>query len=262
MLVPLGYFEMKNNESRAEIRSVIPAAFCDMIRKNRVVYINGERLLIKYKLACDYKMLGQVKIKFEIENEKRQLIIPPGTRITGEMYVKLLQDLPMVQLMDNVDEALAAQCIIVNFIALLALFHNPPNTKAFQFLMKEKISAWATEFQKTFGKMFVTPYLHVLSNHNVEFLEKDDSHDVNAYNLQGVEKLNDMITTDFYRCTNKKNDTIEQMFRRRYRLLYLNVEKNDSLNCLLRNIHTAPSNVDFILYEDDVWMIPIVVNIL
>jgi hypothetical protein len=55
-MVPIGYFMMKNGESRAEHRRVLSAEFCDMILKHRTIFIDDEEIKIVYKLACDYKI--------------------------------------------------------------------------------------------------------------------------------------------------------------------------------------------------------------
>jgi len=47
----------------------------------------------------------------------------------------------------------------------------------------------------------LTPYIHIFVFHVPKLLEKDN---LNIYNMQGNEKLNDFITKEYHRATNKK----------------------------------------------------------
>jgi len=49
----------------------------------------------------------------------------------------------------------------------------------------------------------VTPYIHLLTSHIPEFLEKYGT--IAPFSQQGLEKLNDIITKDYFRGTNHRN---------------------------------------------------------
>jgi hypothetical protein len=74
----------------------------------------------------------------------------------------------------------------------------------------------------------ITPYIHVLCNHMHEFVEENGN--VNVYNVEGLEKLNDISTMEFFKSTNKWIDRgssfIKQMMQRRARLDFI---ENDFL---------------------------------
>jgi hypothetical protein len=70
-------------------------------------------------------------------------------------------------------------------------------------------------FEKT-----VTPYIHVFCNHLHEFINVHG--DVNVFNLEGLEKLNDISTIEFFRSSNRwlerKSNFLIQIIKRRSRL--------------------------------------------
>ena len=59
-------------------------------------------------------------------------------------------------------------------------------------------------FFSCYERKDVTPYLHILSAHYHEF--KMLSIPIQIYNLQGLEKLNDLTTSQFFRATNQRNN--------------------------------------------------------
>jgi len=65
----------------------------------------------------------------------------------------------------------------------------------------------------------ITPYIHTLAFHVPEFLEK--FHDVNIFNVQGLEKLNDFTTQNFHLSTNRKLSNmkyLKQLFDKQNRI--------------------------------------------
>ncbi|CAF1593409.1 unnamed protein product [Didymodactylos carnosus] len=55
-LLPIGLFRIEE-ENYDTVKQVIPDELINGIQQNRRLYINGEEFSIKFKLACDYKML-------------------------------------------------------------------------------------------------------------------------------------------------------------------------------------------------------------
>ena len=85
--------------------------------------------------------------------------------------------------------------------------------------VKVQTATWWIKFTSVYHKSQETPYMHLFVNHLHEFIELHG--DVNIYSQQGLEKLNDMTTSQFFRSTNKKN-FLKQLLEKRNRLeLYL-----------------------------------------
>jgi hypothetical protein len=85
--------------------------------------------------------------------------------------------------------------------------------------LKERTREWLRLYLSVYNKATVTPYMHAFVQHLHEFvyLYKD----INAFNCQGLEKLNDITTTQYFKGTNKKDDAMHQILHKRNRLEYL-----------------------------------------
>ena len=98
--------------------------------------------------------------------------------------------------------------------------------KIFKILRSEKnysvdfVRIKCKEFLDLFLSIYqtskVTPYIHLLCFHIPDLYEKYGP--LNYFLGQGLEKLNDMTTTQFFRSTNKKKDFIKQLLERDYRM--------------------------------------------
>ena len=89
-------------------------------------------------------------------------------------------------------------------------------------LLKSSIRNWSTLYTNCFEKIEVTPYIHLFTCH-LDFLIVRDG-DIDLFNIQGLEKLNDMSTREYFNATNKKS-FIYQMLTKRLRDDYFNINK-------------------------------------
>ncbi|RNA04363.1 hypothetical protein BpHYR1_041171 [Brachionus plicatilis] len=62
----------------------------------------------------------------------------------------------------------------------------------------------------------VTPYIHAFTNHFHEFIQKELN--VNNFNLEGLEKLNDLTTQEYFKASNKRKSTVKQILSKRSRI--------------------------------------------
>ena len=81
--------------------------------------------------------------------------------------------------------------------------------------VKQQTASWWNKFTSVYHKSQETPYIHLFVNHLHEFIEIHG--DVNSYSQQGLEKLNDITTSQFFRSTNKKG-SLKQILEKRNRL--------------------------------------------
>ncbi|CAF4528699.1 unnamed protein product [Didymodactylos carnosus] len=96
--------------------------------------------------------------------------------------------------------------LIKHFHQLIKLYsERQPNYLYLQTLKTDSIG-WVKEFSGIFADAYITPYMHVISDHMHEFQELDEDDELACFNLQGAEKYNDLSTTDYFRSTN--NTTI------------------------------------------------------
>ena len=66
-----------------------------------------------------------------------------------------------------------------------------------------KVTSWLTLFTTVYQTRHVTPYMHVLVAHVPKFLK--DIGSLAPYSQQGLEKLNDEITKDYFKSTNHRD---------------------------------------------------------
>lgn len=74
-----------------------------------------------------------------------------------------------------------------------------------------------TLFLSVYQTKHVTPYIHLLVSHVPEFLEIYRT--ISQFSQQGLEKLNDDITKDYFRSTNHRDpDALKQLLLKLNRL--------------------------------------------
>ena len=103
---------------------------------------------------------------------------------------------------------------------------NVSNNAAIKFGVDAK--TWVRDFVKIYQTKHVTPYIHILSNHVSEFLQKYGN--LVQYTQQGMEKLNDETTINFARSTNHnfhQLDALKQLMQKKNRLEYLQDAGNE-----------------------------------
>jgi hypothetical protein len=99
------------------------------------------------------------------------------------------------------------------YIVYLGITSENPYTSS---EIREITSVWHALFLQTFHSSKVTPYIHIFVCHLHEFQELYGN--VNLFNQQGVEKLNDLITIDYFKSTNKSNKYLTQILQKRTRI--------------------------------------------
>ena len=120
-----------------------------------------------------------------------------------------------------------------------------------------KIKRWMGDFLATFQAKDITPYMHAFLYHVVEMLIMHKN--INFFNQQGLEKLNDSCTKDFFKSTNMKEmDALKQIMYKRHRIQVLEMEgharverANKCSNCSMGG-HSIRTCQDKCMYCDSV----------
>lgn len=98
------------------------------------------------------------------------------------------------------------------------------------------------EFRQAGLRTTVTPYIHMIGNHLFEF---DDLIDLGDYNMQGVEKNNDLLSRLYFSSTNPAKNPLRTMLQKLYRMLEMNFDdKSDMINFASVNIYDFPNDDD------------------
>jgi len=86
-------------------------------------------------------------------------------------------------------------------------------------LVKQKTTEFLNKFTEIYHTSKITPYIHFLSFHLHEQYEKYGN--LNYFSAQGLEKLNDFSTYQFFSSTNKNKNFIKQMLEKDFRIALL-----------------------------------------
>lgn len=89
--------------------------------------------------------------------------------------------------------------------------------------IKESASQWLKLFLEMYQTKHVTPYMHTLVFHVPEFIELYES--LAPFSQQGLERLNDNITKDYFRSTNHRQDALKTLLMKLNRLEELQGEE-------------------------------------
>lgn len=81
--------------------------------------------------------------------------------------------------------------------------------------LEERLFHWLALFKCTYISKHITPYIHAFVFHLPEFYKLHG--DINLFNQQGLEKLNDLSTLSFHRGSNKDETYLKQLINKRNR---------------------------------------------
>ena len=77
------------------------------------------------------------------------------------------------------------------------------------------------EFRQSGLRTTVNPYIHIVGNHLFGF---DDVNDLPHYNMQGVEKSNDLLSRLYFSSTNPAKNPLFTMVQKLYTMVEMNFE--------------------------------------
>jgi len=76
--------------------------------------------------------------------------------------------------------------------------------------LRDRVKQWMSLFLTVYQMKHVTPYMHLLVSHIPQFLEMHGT--LAPFSQQGLEKLNNDLTKDYFRSTNHRDsDALKQM---------------------------------------------------
>ena len=99
--------------------------------------------------------------------------------------------------------------------------------------VETRARAWVSNYAQTFHAKDVTPYMHTFMNHVSESLKLHGP--INNFSQQAMEKLNDKVTSLFFRSTNHRNtEAFIQVMQKQNRISYLSQWCQDDLEYHVR----------------------------
>ncbi|CAF5150275.1 unnamed protein product [Rotaria sp. Silwood1] len=155
--------------------------------------------------------------------------------------------------MESCDEvAKSARSVVNKFKELLnEVKHNSVKRKG---QLKRLCLEFVKEFRQSGLRTTVTPYIHIIGNHLFEF---DEFNNLEDYNMQGVEKNNDVLSNLYFSSTNPSKNPLLTMLQKLYRMLEMNFQDPGEREAMSMFAHTGVYDfveedlTDFDSYTED-----------
>jgi hypothetical protein len=142
--------------------------------------------------------------------------------LVGPEKIKLFENFNLAEIIPDHENFESVKKIWIDFYEIIQQVKQV-NIESEE--LKQRTREWLRLFLSVYSKTTVTPYMHAFVSHLHEFvfLYKD----INAFNCQGLEKLNDLSTGQYFKGTNKQETALHQMLKKRNRMEYLSSLIND-----------------------------------
>ena len=167
------------------------------------------------------KYIGFLKEKCKISF---YMYVDKGTKelkwrdLTGPDKIRLFEKVDLKQWFSDMPNVGTIQNIWMKLYDIYKIIKssNPVATCSMQEL-RCKLKTWMSLFTSIYQTKNVTPYIHVLMSHIPEFLDMYGA--IVAFSQQGLEKLNEEVTQDYFRSTNHRDgESLNQLLRKLNRL--------------------------------------------
>ena len=180
----------------------------------------------EYKEAYETFLKTICKIKDPIiddENTKKKKL----KDLRGDEYKRIAKNIQELgNIFKNLNKINEIMTVWKTFFGIYnKIKMNSVNTDELQ---KDTLT-WFGTFLSVYSHEDVTPYIHVFVYHLFEFQKINEtiSTKINKFNLEGLEKKNDIVTCQYYRSTNRKNhDFLKQLLLKNNRLDILSCNNN------------------------------------
>ena len=154
----------------------------------------------------------ECKINFHFYTDKNSKEVK-WRDLVGPEKLKLFSKLNLPQMYPDLPNAQKIQKIWKDFLSIYNLLRSV-NTGSQE--IKQEAKEWITLFLEVYQTKHVTPYMHTLIYHIPEFISLHGS--LAPFSQQGLERLNDTITKDYFRSTNHRDDALQSLLKKLNRL--------------------------------------------
>ena len=137
--------------------------------------------------------------------------------LTGPEKLKLFHEIDIPTNFPSIPHATLVQKLWKNFLSIYETLCLKSISKNQIKEFQKAVRNWLSMFLLVYQTKHVTPYIHTLVFHVPEFLYLYGS--LLPFSLQGLEKLNDNLTKDYFRSTNhQEHDALRQLMVKLNRL--------------------------------------------
>lgn len=191
----------------------------DAIDKKRAFNEGLDRSKYKHVAGWEKYLNDTLKIPFNwfICKESKKL---KWRDLTGPEKLKLFRNIRIDLILPDFCDREKIQQLWSDFLSIAELLSssNQDNINVEDFSKKTKL--WFNLFLSLYQTKHVTPYTHALLWHVPEFLLLYGT--ICPFTQQGLEKLNDKTTKDYFRSTNQRGlDALFQLVQKQNRMEYL-----------------------------------------
>ncbi|CAF3820411.1 unnamed protein product [Rotaria sp. Silwood1] len=172
------------------------------------------------------KTIGK-RFFFQVDSDNTNKTIASHGKLSG-----LLQDHFFIDSFpydDILDDGIAKSArIVVN--KFKEILHEIKHTSIKRKGVLKRLSLeFVKEFRQSGLRTTVTPYIHIIGNHLYEF---DEFNNLGDYNMQGVEKNNNLLSRLYFSSTNPAKNPLLTMLQTSYRMLEMNFQDEKERNLM------------------------------
>ncbi|CAF3860367.1 unnamed protein product [Rotaria sordida] len=164
---------------------------------------------------------------FQVDSDNNNKTIASHGKLSGLLQDQFFIDsFPYDDILDD-GIAKSARIVVKKFKEILhEIKHTSIKRKG---VLKRLSLEFVKEFRQSGLRTTVTPYIHIIGNHLYEF---DEFNNLGDYNMQGVEKNNDLLSRLYFSSTNSAKNPLLTMLQKLYRMLEMNFQDEKERNLM------------------------------
>ncbi len=168
---------------------------------------------LNFKKYTDFLESIGIKKPSRIENKQHVL-----RDLNGKEKRKLADKINLCSLFPDFNRVYEKERLWKDFYSILSYAKDNDIHRVNR--LEEKTQNWYSLFCSLTFQKEITPYIHIFGTHLHEKVDhlRSQSISLNKFSMQGLEKQNDSFTQYYHRATNKKNDYIAQILKKRSRI--------------------------------------------
>ncbi|CAF4781165.1 unnamed protein product [Rotaria socialis] len=156
---------------------------------------------------------------FQVDSDDKNKTIASHGKLSGHLQDLFFVDsFPYKEILSD-EIAKSARAVVNKFKEILNELKSSSIKR--NGVLKRLSLEFVKEFRQSGLRTTVTPYIHIIGNHLFEFHELNDLRD---YNMQGVEKSNDLLSRLYFSSTNPAKNPLLTMLQKLYRMLEMNFQ--------------------------------------
>ena len=155
---------------------------------------------------------------FKAEIESNVKTIVHCGRFSGHLQELLFVDsFPYEKIIGNETISKNARNLVNKFKFLLQVIKTEKSKRT--SVLADVAKSFVKDFRQSGLRTGCTPYMHLIGTH---LAEQDENENLTAYDMQGVEKSNDLLSRLYFSSSNRAKTPLRAMIQNLYRRLEMN----------------------------------------